>query len=287
MTPEDFQTVAAELRPRLHRYAARMVGSAFDGEDVVQDAMVRAAMSLPAAVERPEAWLFRIVHNVAIDALRRRARQAEAFGMDTDDVADPSGGADSRVAATAGLQAFLALPVLPRACVVLSDVLGYSDRETAEVLDTSLAGVKAALHRGRERLKAAAAQPDAPATPLLPAARARLAAYADRFNARDFDALRDLLAEDVRLDLANRLELRGRKDVAVYFHRYEDIEDRWRVSVGLAEGRPALLYRPAQAPDGPVAYVVLLDFDPDGRIVQIRDFRYAGYAIEGVPIVQA
>ena len=64
--------------------------------------------------------------------------------------------------------------------------------------------------------------------------------YADSFNARDFDTLRNLLAEDVKLDLVNRLRLAGRKDVSVYFDRYSESVD-WRFAPGLAEGRPALL----------------------------------------------
>src|SRR5205807_7898276 len=66
----------ADLRPKLHRYCARMVGSVIDGEDVVQDAIIKAVEALDAAgpIERPEAWLFRIAHNTALDALRRRSR---------------------------------------------------------------------------------------------------------------------------------------------------------------------------------------------------------------------
>lgn len=289
LTAADFERLAGEIRPRLHRYVARMVGSAFEGEDVVQDALTRALQALPAAgpVLEPERWLFRIAHNAAIDALRRRSRLAEDPAMDPDRFASETDAADARIAASASLAAFLPLPVLPRACVVLVDVLGHSAEETAATLDATLPAVKAALHRGRERLKTSAALAPAATAPLSPNERDRLRAYADRFNARDFDALRALLAEDVRLDLANRLELKGRKDVAIYYHRYEDIEDRWHVSVGLAEGRPALLYRPAAMPAGPVAYVVLLDFDTENRITLIRDFRYAGYAIEAVEIIGA
>src|SRR6202165_5252821 len=65
LEPEALGRLMAELRPRLHRYCARMVGSAFDGEDVVQEALANAVEAYPAAgrIERPESWLFRIAHN--------------------------------------------------------------------------------------------------------------------------------------------------------------------------------------------------------------------------------
>ena len=68
-----------EVRPRLHRYCARMVGSVFDGEDIVQEALAKAAEALPSAgtITKAESWLFTIAHNTALDALRRRKRQAE------------------------------------------------------------------------------------------------------------------------------------------------------------------------------------------------------------------
>ena len=282
---EALERLMAMLRPRLHRYCARMVGSAFDGEDVVQEALAKAAEAFPTAgpIERPENWLFRIAHNAALDALRRRKRQAAVrsdFGMA--DVPDASAAADARVTASASLAAFLPLPASQRASVVLIDVLGHSVAETAGILDVSLPAVKAALHRGRARLRGLANAPEGPAPALDAAERDRLRAYADRFNARDFDALRDLLAEDVRLDLANRTRLAGRKDVSVYFSRYDAVSD-WRLSVGLAEGRPALLVSDPADAAGAVGYVILLDW-ADGQITAIRDFRYAAYVTESLAI---
>jgi len=111
---------------------------------------------------------------------------------------------------------------------------------------------------------------------------ARLCSYAERFNARDFDALRNLLAEDVRLDLVNRRRLVGRKDVLIYFTRYSETSD-WKFAPGLAEGRPALLVtNPADA-TGTVSYVVLLDW-MHGRITGIRDFHYARYVTYGLAV---
>jgi RNA polymerase sigma-70 factor (ECF subfamily) len=77
LNQESFERLMAGLRPRLHRYCARMIGSAIDGEDVVQEALASAAEAFPTAgpILRPESWLFRIAHNAALDALRRRRRQ--------------------------------------------------------------------------------------------------------------------------------------------------------------------------------------------------------------------
>ena len=73
---DDFERLLSEFRPKLHRYCARMTGSAVDGEDVVQDWMIKAFNALPevGVLDNPEAWLFRIAHNTALDFLRRRAR---------------------------------------------------------------------------------------------------------------------------------------------------------------------------------------------------------------------
>ncbi|MET0307132.1 MAG: sigma-70 family RNA polymerase sigma factor [Sphingomonas sp.] len=271
MTPE---TMTA-MRPVLHRYCARMMGSAFDGEDVVQDAFVKATAALAdgVAVDEPRRWLFRIAHNAALDAIRKRRREAfEAL----DDEAPGGAPAESRVAATAALSAFLALPPGQRAAVVLADVLGHSGEEIAGILDTTLAAVKAALHRGRARLKDMAEI----AVRLDPAERARLADYAARFNAHDWDALRALLAEDVRLDLVNRTQLAGAGNVGIYFTRYSE-NPVWRLDVATAEGRLVLLARASAS--GPPVFVVLLDWR-DGKIAGIRDFHYATYVMDGLAL---
>jgi RNA polymerase sigma-70 factor (ECF subfamily) len=285
LAPETFNQLMADLRPSLHRYCARMVGSAFDGEDVVQEALAKAAAAFPTAepIEHPDRWLFRIAHNAALDALRGRKRQAmldETFA----EIVDPAAVAEARVAATASLAVLLRLPVVQRSCVVLIDVLGHSLDETAQLLDLTLPATKAALYRGRVRLKDLAKAPDAAPPRLDDAERARLRAYADRFNARDFEALRALLGEDVRLDLANRRRIEGRKDVSVYFTHYASTSG-WRFEAGVAEGRLALLVSDPADPMAAVRYVVLLDWS-DGQIAAIHDYFYAPYVMESLAIAR-
>jgi RNA polymerase sigma-70 factor (ECF subfamily) len=91
-----------------------------------------------------------------------------------------------------------------------------------------------------------------------------------------------MLAEDVRLDLVSRRQIAGRKDVSVYFTRYSERVD-WKLTPGLAEGRPALLVSNPADTSGTVQYVVLLDWS-QGRISTIHDFHYARYVTDGLAV---
>ena len=139
----DIDALLVAMRPRLHRYCARMVGSVIDGEDVLQDALIKAVESFASAgpIGNPEGWLFRIAHNTALDFLRRRSRQqAIQSGEEVDMIADPADSVASRQIAGASLRTFMRLPVAQRSSVILMDVLGCSLSEVCEVMDFSLAG---------------------------------------------------------------------------------------------------------------------------------------------------
>ena len=283
MQAESFDRVMAALRPRLHRYCARMIGSALDGEDIVQEALAKAAELYPSSgpIERPEAWLFRIAHTTALDALRRRKRQrSREVEMPAAPLPDRNAAADARVTAASGLAALLRLPPTQRSAIVLADVLGHSLAETAAIIETSVAAVKAALHRARARLRAP--EPATPPPVLDTAEREKLRAYADRFNARDFEALKALLAEDVRLDLVNRVKLTGHKDVSIYFTRYSEAQP-WQIRPGLVEGRLALLFEDPSAPEAGIRHIVLLGW-AGAAIAAIRDFHYAPYIMDDLAV---
>ena len=266
-----------------------MTGSAVDGEDVVQEAMLKAISAFPhdGSVANAEAWLFRVAHNAALDFLRSRARREKSRSdKDMELIADASAAADSRYVAAASLRTFMRLPVTERSCVILMDVLGHSLDDICAVTGMTLPAVKAALHRGRGRLREIAGEAGDRSLPVMDdAERVLLAAYIERFNARDFDALRDMLAEDVRLELVNHLRLNGRKQVSSYFGNYSGI-DGWHLVPGLAEGKPAVLVYELGDPSAQPAYFMLLRW-ADGAVVGIRDFRYARYVAESAELVVA
>jgi RNA polymerase sigma-70 factor (ECF subfamily) len=276
---EAFTQRLGSMRPKLHRYCARMTGSTLDGEDVVQETMIKAIEAFPLAAEiaNVEAWVFRIAHNNALDLLRRRARQDVWLSDEpADNIADPAADAGHRLATAANLRTFMRLRPGPRAAVILMDVLGYSLQEISVVLETSIAAVKASLNRGRSWLREIANESVATLPPVLDAtARRQLALYVERFNAHDFDAIRALLAEDVKLDLVNRAHSSGRVPVSRYFSNYAGTAD-WRMTLGAVEGQPAII---VTGGDGQPVYFVTLNWR-DGEIVRILDFRYARYVME-------
>jgi RNA polymerase sigma-70 factor (ECF subfamily) len=283
----DFARLLAAMRPKLHRYCARMVGSVIDGEDVLQDALTKAVEAHAAAgesgnaIENPEGWLFRIAHNTALDFLRRRQRQEALHAAEeVDMIPDQLDAVTSRQIASASLRTFMRLPVAQRASVILMDVLGCSLREVCEVMECSLPAVKAALHRGRTQLRVFAEEPEnLPQQSLSDADRARLGAYVAHFNARDFDAIRAMIADDVRLELVGKTRLDGKAEVSRYFGNYSGISD-WHLVPGVLEGRPAILvFDPNDRESGP-KYFMLLGWTA-GKVAIIRDFRHAPYVIEG------
>jgi RNA polymerase sigma-70 factor (ECF subfamily) len=278
----DFTTLVAELRPRLHRYCARMTGSVITGEDVLQDALVKAigAVRRGETATNPTGWLFRIAHNAALDFLRYEARRETASldeGFDMiddreDETPDPH-------ALAAGLHTFMRLPPAQRSAVILKDVLTYSIQEISDIAGGTTPSIKSALQRGRARLRELGTKPDEAPQQLDGPTRARLELYVERFTAHDFGAVRAMLADDVRLDLVNRVQLRGRTDVSEYFHRYASAGG-WHFTAGIVEGRPAILAVDAAEPDGPPAFFILLEW-ADGAVVTIRDFLFARYVMDG------
>ena len=283
--PEGLHEILATLRPKLHRYCARMIGSVIDAEDVVQDAMANAVVSLrePAAVLNIEGWIFRIAHNAALDFLRRRTLQHKIFvNEDIPAVADEIDRVQQRQLAAAGLRTFMRLSAAERSAVILMDVLGYSLEEIGGMTESSIPAVKAALHRGRQRLRTILLEPDdRPHSTLSVAERTRLSAYVERFNARDFDSLRKMLAEEVRVELVGKTRLHGAQ-AGRYFGNYEGISD-WHFRVGMVEGRLAVIVTDPMNPDGPPRYFILLDWLSE-QINLIRDFRHVGYITDSADI---
>jgi RNA polymerase sigma-70 factor (ECF subfamily) len=263
-----------------------MTGSVNDGEDVVQEAMLKAMAAAPApdAITNPEGWLFRIAHHAALDFLRRRAREdAQHSSEDLGMIAAVMNPIEDRQMAATSLRTFMRLPAAQRSSVILSDVLGHSLQEISKIVDKGVPAVKAALQRGRARLRALATETDdTPVPALTESERKRLKTYVERFNAHDFDTVRDMLAEDVRLEIPNRLRLDGKKNVASYFSNYAS-RPHWRFMPGFVDARPAVLVYDADDPDQRVKYFVHLLWAGE-RVVGIRDFVFARYAMEGAEL---
>jgi RNA polymerase sigma factor (sigma-70 family) len=277
----DFLTLVAKLRPDLHRYCARMVGSVIDGEDVVQDTLARGYYELSALKEPPalRGWLFRIAHNRALDYLRRYDRRmSEPLDLDTDEFIDRASDPDTLLpreqAVTLAIARFAELAPTQRSCVILKDVLDYSLEEISESLQISVPAVKAALHRGRARLQVMCLQtggdPDIMPQDVSPAVRR----YAALFNAHDWDGIRAMLIDDVRLEVLDATSRRGRKEVGVYFHNYEN-RTNWHMVPARLDGREGLAVLASAGSVRAINFVELTVHQD--RIARIRDFHHVPY----------
>src|SRR5262249_23230638 len=183
-------------------------------------------------------WLFRIAHNRCIDFLRKRGVRIEAeTAVASSDVVE--------FAETTALDVgdalehlVIRLPPMERACVLLKDVFDYSLQEIAELVDSTVGGVKAALHRGRSKIKVSPVTVKSQ-TVDNPELVQLLDLYVDRFNRRDWDGLRELISADARLTVADRF--RGRLDESGYFGVYERWSFPWKMAVGEVDGDPAVI----------------------------------------------
>ena len=283
---DQFEHLVSKLRPKLHRYCARMTGSAVDGEDIVQDTLMKALAALPnvGVVDNPGGWLFRIAHNTALDFLRRRARgPLMQPGEELERIAAPDTPDQDPEIATMSFSTFMRLPALQRSAVILKDVLGHSLEEVASITGASETAAKSALQRGRVRLREIAREPaHVSLTMLSDVMRARLTIYVDGFKSGDFDSVRAMLADDVKLDLVAKLRKQGKSEVGEYYTAYAAAK-RWAYTAGVADGRPAMVVYDRNVSLETPAYFVALDFFGD-RVVSVHDFLYARYAMDSVDL---
>jgi len=248
---------AADLEPRLaeHRreltgYCYRMLGSAFDAEDAVQETMVRAWRSLDRLQGQGalRSWMYRIATNVCLDALDGRKRRALPVDMSEESFAPvpaslagvlPDGAwvepaldrqvlpvgsdpADLAVQKDSVRLAFVAalqlLPPRQRAVLILRDVLRWKADEVAALLETSVAAANSALQRARATLAAQQASEVAPVRDVSAADSALLARYLDAFSRYDIEALVALLHEDAVMDMPPyAMWLRSSADIGTWF----------------------------------------------------------------------
>ncbi|MFL5915930.1 MAG: sigma-70 family RNA polymerase sigma factor [Gaiellaceae bacterium] len=281
-----------QYRRDLTGYCYRMLGSAFEAEDAVQETMLRAWRSLDRFEGRSalKSWLYRIATNVCFDQLNGRERRARPMDLGPaqeplfenlaelpevtwitplptpDELAEQR--ETLRLAFVAALQH---LPPKQRAALILCEVLKWQATEAAELFDTSVASINSALQRARATL--ATADTTAPAD-LDDETRALLERYVDAFEAYDIDRLTDLLHEDAVQSMPPySLWLRGRDDIFTWWLGPGiGCKGSKLVPVGLANGMPAWgQYKPA--PEGGYEpWSVIVPEVSDGRIVELTFF---------------
>jgi RNA polymerase sigma-70 factor (ECF subfamily) len=281
-----------QYRRELTGYCYRMLGSAFDAEDAVQETMVRAWRSLDRFEGRSalKSWLYRIATNVCFDALAGRERRARPMDLGPaqepllenlaelpevtwitplptpDELAEQR--ESLRLAFVAALQH---LPPKQRAALILCEVLRWQASEAAELLDTSVASVNSALQRARATLETADVR--APSA-LDDDTRALLDRYVSAFEEYDIDRLTELLHDDAVQSMPPiSLWLQGRDDIFTWwFGPGIGCKGSKLLPVGLANGMPAWGQYKPDPEGGREPWSLIVPEVSGGRIVELTFF---------------
>jgi RNA polymerase sigma-70 factor (ECF subfamily) len=271
---EAFGLLVQPHRPDLHAHCYRMLGSVHDADDALQDALLRAWRGLGTFEGRSSirTWLYRITTNACLDLISRRPKRVlptdygpaaapgddlgepliesvwvepyadEMLGLE-DGYPSPEARYDRRESVElAFIVALQHLPATQRAALILRDVLGFSAREAAETLGTTVASVNGALRRAR---KAAAERLPSQSQQLALRAlgddglRKLVRRYIDAWERADVDAILALLAEDATFTMPPLPTwYRGHDAIALFLTRYA-LRDRWRLVAARANAQLA------------------------------------------------
>jgi RNA polymerase sigma-70 factor (ECF subfamily) len=274
--------LTAPLRPALHGYCRRLTGNLWDAEDLVQDTLLRAFGALGSIhhqIQNPRAYLLRTATNLWIDTLRRREGEGRALAASAPAEPAAPAGAGARDAAAALLGQ---LSPQERAAVLLKEAFDMTLEEIAEILATSVGAVKAALHRGRDRLREAAS--GAPARRAAPSAE-----LVDRFvtalRARDVAGMVGLMlahgsVENVGCGVEYGPEPFGKP--GSWFSAAAHGHAEWppafqpesqRIERALFEGEPVVLCFTTRRGREALEQVLRLE-EHDGRIARLRGYAF-------------
>jgi RNA polymerase sigma-70 factor (ECF subfamily) len=278
-----FRRLVEPYRHALEVHCYRMLGSALDAEDLVQETLLRAWRAIDRFEPRAQiqTWLYRIATNACLTELQRRSRHPESLDPFPDAPADessaPTYDPEARYAIREGmelalLRAIQELPGRQRAVLIFRDVLGWTAPEVADVLDTSIASVTSALQRARATIDEHL--PDHALRPPSPNERELLERFVAVFEHDDMDGLVSLLQEDAMLRMPPQPSLFGGLQIAQFFRDAVARGDLSRIkhTATWANGRPAVTIN-VEAPDGRlVPHGISVLRIEGGRIVGIDAF---------------
>lgn len=211
------------LRGDLHRYCCRLTGNVWDGEDLVQDTLIRVFSLLgktDVSLQNPRAYLIRTATNLWIDRARRTAREQELLELAAqgEEVVARDASLQPEVS-DAAVDLLQRLHPQERAAVVLNDVFDYSLAETASILKTSVGAVKSALHRARSRI-----DEKLPAATLQTPSRQLVEAFMRALAAKDLAALEKLCAVDLSIEMVGGWESESFEQSRSFFtHAHQEM----------------------------------------------------------------
>ena len=259
---EDFTGLTGQFRSELLAHCYRMLGSAEEAEDLVQETYLRAWRSYEGFEGRSSVrtWLYRIATNACLTALERRGRRPLPDALLTGEHEDPASVAVSRegirLAFVAALQY---LSARQRAVLIMRDVLQWPAAEVAELLGLTTTAVNSGLRRARAQLARVLPAEDELAEPAEPGQRALLDRFAAAFENADVSGLAELLREDVALEMPPLLTwFAGRADVARFLAAAPAFAapGRLRLVPVRANGQPAFAAYQREAGGSYQAYAI-------------------------------
>jgi RNA polymerase sigma factor (sigma-70 family) len=268
----SFAELVEPHRRELHAHCYRMLGSVHDADDALQEALLGAWKGLDGFEGRSSlrSWLFTIATNASLRVLdgRRRREPPEELPIEPypDELLRYEDREGVELAYVAALQL---LPPNQRAALLLRDVLGFSARETADVLDTSVASANSALQRARAKLgREGPARSQQEVLRALGDDRSRelVARFVDAWNRADVAAIVAMLREDVTFSMPPLPTLHGRDDVAAFLD-VQVFRTTWRFEATRAAGQPAIAGHRRDRDEGPFELRALTVLTFEGELV--------------------